>query len=223
MKWSIGIVTDGKQRERVDQIIASIEANNIPSDKHEIFVIGGENNQHQCKSCICHNIPFDENIKKAWITAKKNLISRLSKFENLLIVHDYVSLHPDWYGGFLKFNDEVWDVCMCKIANKDGRRHRDWTGWLSNGNNGPVEFFPYDDPNRTNQMYISGAVLMVKKQWLLHNPLDESKSWGQSEDVSFSLNCRNRWRYKMNQHSILQYLKQQHQYPETDQIICKPI
>ena len=43
-------------------------------------------------------------------------------------------------------------------------------------------------------MYVNGTVIIVKRQFLLANPLDERRFWGQEEDVEWSVRLRDNWR-----------------------------
>ena len=45
-------------------------------------------------------------------------------------------------------------------------------------------------------MYASGSFFIVKRDFLRKNPLDESKSWGEGEDVEWSIRLRDKWKYE---------------------------
>jgi hypothetical protein len=47
-------------------------------------------------------VPFDETIKQGWITRKKNIITSLAQYENIVYMHDYIRLEEDWYKGQLE-------------------------------------------------------------------------------------------------------------------------
>jgi predicted O-methyltransferase YrrM len=110
MDFTFGIVTDGKDIQR---IVDSIRKQNIP--KYEIIVVG----KTDVKGVI--QIPFDETKP---LTKKKNLIAQVAKYENIVFLHDYVELSPEWYEGFVKFGNS-FEVCVNKILTIDGRRFRD--------------------------------------------------------------------------------------------------
>jgi len=114
MRFTFGIVTTGNPR--VPTIIKSIN-DNVPNP--EIIVVGGEPNGG------AFHIPFDENMRPAWITLKKSIITHAATNENIVYMHDYMVLTEGWYEGFLKFGDD-FDVCMNVITNLDGTRYRDW-------------------------------------------------------------------------------------------------
>jgi len=192
MRFTFGIVTVGSPR--VPPIIKSIKDNVLHP---EIIVVGGE-----AISGVRH-IPFNETTKPAWITRKKNIITMAATNEHIVYLHDYVAVTPGWYEGFLKFGDD-FDVCMNVITNLDGTRYRDWVTW--------------DDPNvgmklvdysytETQFHYISGAYWVAKRSFMLANPLDERRSWGQGEDVEWSKRVRDSWNYVMNPYSEVKMLK----------------
>ena len=113
--WSFGIITNNLiiknkaiafENEQVISILNSISSLNIPKEKFEIIIVGGNN----VGNLVLDNIKiidFDESIKKAWITKKKNIIIDESKFENIAIVHDYVFFDKNWYEGYLKFETDM--------------------------------------------------------------------------------------------------------------------
>jgi len=223
--WSFGIITNNLiiknkaiafENEQVISILNSISSLNIPKEKFEIIIVGGNN----VGNLVLDNIKiidFDESIKKAWITKKKNIIIEEAKFENIAIVHDYVFFDKNWYEGYLKFETD-WDVSMCQIRNKDNVRWRDWLLWWCgtapyriehNGKLLPANRLLYDDTNFVNNdMYINGTVIIGKKNFLMNNKFDESRVWGQGEDCEWSARCRPTWKYKMNTNSTLRLLKQ---------------
>jgi len=195
-QWTFGIVTSGTKEGNISKIIDSIESQGIPDDCYEIIVVGACTLKR--KNLI--QFDFDETIKpKAWITKKKNMIAQNAKFDNIVLLHDYIYFKEGWYEGYCNFTED-WDVCMNVILNANGKRFRDWTLWYP----GPVD---YDDNSRTNEMYISGAYFCIKKDYFLQHPLDEKLIWGESEDVEWSLSLRDTWNYKCNKHSTVHLLK----------------
>jgi hypothetical protein len=48
----------------------------------------------------------------------------------------------------------------------------------------------------TDVMYINGSLMIVKKDYFLANPLDETRGWGEGEDVEWSIRLRDSWRLK---------------------------
>ncbi len=214
MQWTFAIITDGRQDLRISKIIDSIESNNIPEEDYEVLVIGNSGIIRKNTSVI----EFDESKKKAWITRKKNLAAEQAKFSNMLIIHDYISITQEWYSGFEIFGED-WDVAMCKIAQPNGIRFRDWVTWQEDGGPNTIKFLDYKDHSLIKSMYISGSLMIVKKEFLMKNPLDETKRWGQSEDVAWSLINRDKWNYRMNPSSTALLLKHKDPWPITNEII----
>jgi len=205
MNFTFGIITGGTNNgreslsnieisDRICNIIESIRSQNIPN--YEIIIVGGINNYGEG----IRHIEFDESQKKGWITRKKNIIVENAKYDNLVIMHDYIKLEHGWYQGFLEFGDD-WDVCMNITNNIKGGR---WIDWLSDHGKYHV-LIPYD--TKDSGMYISGAYWVAKKSFMERYPLDESLSWGQAEDVDWSKRCLGNANYKMNTNSSVRICK----------------
>jgi len=227
-KWTFGIINyntiitnegqiDTKNTPFIGDVIQSILDLNIPKEKFEIIIVGGNNYKTDFISDNIKLVYFNESIRSAWITKKKNIIFELAQYENIIVNHDYIMFEKDWYEGYLSFDTE-WDVSMCKIKNYDGTRWRDWILlWnqtapytiTENGITLAPNRLKYDDTSFVNTIrYISGATIIGKKKYLLKNKLDERFCWGECEDGEWSGRCRSNWIYKMNTNSTLKLLKQ---------------
>jgi hypothetical protein len=179
--FTFGIITAGGADANIEKIVKSIKYQNIPN--YEIIIVG----QTSVKGDYIRVISFDETIKKAWITKKKNIIAQEAKYENIVLLHDYVELCQGWYEGFLKFGNE-FKICVNKITNLSGKRFRDFCLFK--------EFLPTDStllpyscklsPSLSKLVYISGTYYVVKRGLANSHPLDERLSWSQGEDVLFS-------------------------------------
>ena len=219
MDFTFGIVTNSMNDNNVNIIIDSIVKNNIPN--FEIIIVGNTTIKASDKITVFY---FKETIKPAWITKKKNIISKNAKYENIVLLHDYIKFDDNWYNGFLKFgNDFHW--CVNKILNSDGSRFRDYTLFpykvdYLNIDYSPADIdsyfnenclLPYDFINsiKTNKyMYISGSYYVIKKEVALNHLLNEDLCWGQGEDVEFSKRLHaNGIIIKCNQFSSVQFLK----------------
>ncbi len=219
MEFTFGIITNGQNDDNVLKIIESIRALNIPV--FEIIVVG-----YRCVNPIRFRqnvrfVQFDESLKPNWITRKKNMICELAKYENVVLLHDYVVFHPDWYAGFLRFGNS-FDVCVTRILNRDGSRFRDYTLFPLYMGEIDTRFsaqclLPYDfkhTPITARLSYISGAYYVVKKHIALQYPLDESKVWGEGEDVEFSYRTAGKGILsQVNPHSTVSFLKQKDTLP----------
>jgi glycosyltransferase involved in cell wall biosynthesis len=213
MNFTIGIVTAGNNQYGLQEVLASIEALDIPDDNYEVIVVGGDQDY---ESKWLKMIAFDETHKKAWITRKKNIITTKAKFENIVYMHDYIKFNPGWYEGFMEFGND-FDLCMTSIHNADGTRFRDWTLWPDDLTHilGPWNRHyllpcdpPYDDGRLSKYMYFSGAYWIAKRHVMRKFPLDESLSWGESEDVKWSKEVREHFKFLFNPYSSVRLMKQ---------------
>lgn len=212
MKFTFGIVTTNSMSDNVAHILHSIEEQNIPDEDYEVLIVGGNVVAHSERLPYVSLMSFDESQKTGWITKKKNIITKHAQFENIVYMHDYIKFQPDWYKGFLKFGNE-FDVCMNPIQNSDGSRFRDWTLWPDDLTSllGPWNskyLLPYDETRLSKYMYFSGAYWVAKKKVMQEFPLDETLSWGESEDVKWSKQVREKYTFKLNTESSVKLLKQ---------------
>lgn len=206
MDFTFGIITGGNNEPMINDIIDSIEKEKIPN--YEIIIVGNANINRD--NVICIN--FDESIKPNWITKKKNTIVGLSKYENIVFLHDYIKLNDGWYEGQLKSGND-FKIRMDKIINYDGSRFRDWCIWPHNNNNmdsfiGRDCLIPYSIVHLSKYMYISGSYWIAKKNIMVEFPLSENLIWGQGEDVLWSKQVREKYDFNMNINSSVRILKQ---------------
>lgn len=226
MDFTFGIVTDGNGDHYIQTVIESIEKNNIPN--YEIIIVG---NTKIINTELIKTIPFDETVYVGWITKKKNIIAENAKYENIVLLHDYVKLNDNWYNGFLQFGNTDFDWCITPIITIDGNRFRDYTLFpckvdYLNINYSPTDIdnyfehhclLPYDFVNniKTNKyMYISGAYYIIKKHIALKYKLDENLVWGRGEDVEISKRLHaNNIIIKCNRFSSVSLLKHKQYIP----------
>jgi hypothetical protein len=210
MDFSFGIITDGTSDSRLLHIVKSIQNLCIPS--FEIIVVG--NSEINLIYPQVNVIPFDETIKKGWITRKKNLITENAKYENIVYSHDYVDFLPDWYIGY-KLHGNEFHVCMNRIQNLDGSRYTDWVVWPHNNNfmdsivlPNRECLIPYAIKHLTKYMYVSGTYWVAKRSFMNQFPLNEELVWGEGEDGDWSFRVREVINLSMNQNSTVKFLKQ---------------
>lgn len=220
MNFTFGIITDGTVSDRVSHMIETIHAQDIP--EYQIIVVGGDN-----RFADVHHIPFtDIRGEPGNICAKKNLITKNAKHNNIVYIHDYVEFLDQWYSGYLKFNQENpdWDIAMNKILDINGNRFRDFCywdkpgvgqSWICRENwcgsdgiqfNGQWAFAPYDATD-SEYMFVSGTYWVAKKHVMEAEPLNENIRHCAGEDVEWSIRVRNKYKYRMNQHSTVKLLK----------------
>ncbi len=206
MKITFGIITNGSSDPWLHQIVDSIENTGISKKDYEIVLVGGQDIHRR----NLQHIAFDESKKSNWITKKKNLIIDSAANDTLVLLHDYITFDINWYYEFVSFCTQYpqWDVCMNQILNLDGTRYRDWVGW-------PPKWIDYNDWSQTQNMYVSGAYWIATRAFMRQNKLDETRVWGYSEDLEWSVRVRNKWRYVCADKCKVRLLKQkEHAIPQ---------
>ena len=207
--FSFCIVTDNSDEavRRIDEIIDSIRLMRIP--EYEILIIGGSGDKITRKGENIKKIDFDESIKPAWLTKKKNEIAKHCKYENIVMLHDYFIFHFSWYFYYKKFlNKYEYDICCNPILMIDGRR--DYTDWLTwdHPTIGQQISLPYSEWQYAKNQYVSGGYFLVKKQFLIDNPFDERLAAGDPEDVEWSLRVRDKAKIICNPYSYCKQTKE---------------
>ena len=203
MSWTFGIVTSGVNQQHLLLQIDSIRKLNL--EKYQIIVVGGS----RPLGADVKHVEFDESQVPGWITKKKNLIAQNADFENLVVSHDYIGFHQDWAAGFEIFGAD-WDVCMTRVEDISGRRFYDWVYWDC-PDKPRYSAVPYDQPAHTNMQFIPGGYFVTKTSFFSEHPLDETLSWGESEDVEWSLRVRSA-NLRLNPFSRVRHLKRHRGY-----------
>lgn len=208
MEFTFGIITSGMNDTLLEKVVQSIHNQSIST--YEIIIVGNTN----LKFDNCIHVPFDESIKPAWITKKKNIISTMANYENIVLLHDYVCLIDGWYKGFLEFGND-YQVCTTKIIQVNGDRYIDY--FLSPHGDAFKSYIPkqrmlpYDfklTPQLSKLCYLSGTYYCIKKHIALEYPLNEKLSWCQAEDIElFQRLGLNGIVIKCNSNSTVQLLK----------------
>ena len=210
MGVTFGFVTDGSNDLLLAQGIQSVKSAQL-SD-YEIIVIGNTAIDDDDVKVI----RVDDSIKPGWITRKKNLLAKSSSKEILVILHDYISLGSTWNKvNYELLESDDWDVAVCRFENLDGSRWCDWHLWPFSTRILKLPFtysikclIPYNCSVLTNLMYVNGTVIIVKRDYFLKNPLDETRVWGQGEDVEWSIRLRDEWKLKFIPNLNMKSLKQ---------------
>ena len=197
--FSFCIITDNSLEacQRISMIITTIRNLQIP--EYEILIIGGEGSKFQGNLSDVKKIDFDETVKRAWITKKKNDVVKLCKYENVVMFHDYFVFHPNWYQHYNKFlTANEYDICCNPILMQNGiRDYTDWINWDAPGLNKQTAL-PYDCLDYTKNQYISGGYFVIRKSFLIDNPFDEDLVAGDEEDVEWSLRVREKAKILFN-------------------------
>lgn len=206
MEFTFGIITAGGQDTYIQKTVESIRAESIP--KYEIIIVGDT----AVRGDDITNIPFDETVKAGWLNKKKNTILFNAKYENVVLLHDYVALNKGWYEGFLKFGNN-FDICVTKIIDISGNRYLDLllfdTFHTLNLGFGNLLPYNYSLPDRLNKLlYVTGSYFILKKSIGTKYPLDESLCHNMGEDVVMCQTwALNNFKMKMNPYSEVKLLK----------------
>lgn len=196
---SFGICTDGSSTERLNVVIDSIKNLRVP--KFEIIIVGPSGTLDDIDAEIKDKIlflEFDEDIKRSWITKKKNLIAERASCNIIVFLHDYIVFRHDWYAKFCQAlsNSMAFDVAICRISDQNGDRYTDWilhplnyqiTDLISFPN---YCLLPYNLKKTRHLQYVSGAFFISTREFMKKFPFDETLVWGMGEDVEWSF----RWR-----------------------------
>jgi len=210
MDFTFGIITDGNSDDFIIKIVESIEREEIPN--YQIIIVG--NSKVVTKNLKVYR--FNESLRPGWITKKKNIICQAAKYENIVLLHDYVCLNEGWYKGFLKFGNN-FEFCVTRIKTLQGNRFRDYTLYPHGLNNHFQENsllpYIYEPSNAVRRlMYISGAYYIIKKTVAQQHPLNEELMHSQGEDVELSQRlAENGVFVKCNTYSEVHFLKDKDQ------------
>lgn len=203
--WSFIIITGGNSDDSLKETVDSIKSEMKDKD-YEIIVVGPAIKPQILGGNIVYIKHRGIKFYPGLITLKKNMGALVSKYDKLVICHDYIGFDSGWISGYEKFLEEnkKIDVCMNRIEFKDGRRSRDWVAW-DFPNVGPA-LIPYE-VNLTKYQYISGTYFVVDREFYIKNPLKENLRWGEGEDVEWSLRIRNKTTFLMNKYSKVKFLR----------------
>ena len=141
---TFGIIAKS-MNENIDLIIKSIEKQNIPN--YEIIIVFDEPYTEKIKYKNCYVDFINTKIRKEFLCCYKNylpnkdhkhfkkiilknrkynLISNLSRFDNIVLMNDYLIFDDNWYKGFKKFcRKNTFDFLTNKILFNN-ERSLDW-------------------------------------------------------------------------------------------------
>lgn len=205
--WSIIVITDGNNSECLDLCIESVQKE-LEGSPYEIIIVGPPRlkiNPSHDKTHLIH-FPYKELLLwgvPGFISRKKNLGASISKYDKLVVTHDYITFTQGWKKGFDEYGG--FTVGTNIILNKDGSRHRDWMTW-DYPEIGQA-LVPYNKSCNEYQ-YLNGSYFIVKRNFFLDNPIGEESRWGEGEDVWWSMKIRKIATFSINTLSTIQYSKQ---------------
>jgi hypothetical protein len=185
-KWSFGIITDGKNRDQVSDLIKSIERLGIP--EYEIIICGPVNGMHAHSDQRI--IELDDislgNDLRAPTPAKKNKIIKSARYNNICVLHDRFYFSENWYNNFCKYGNYYDFLCMPTLDISGNRFQVDWMHFCYPITSTSRRNFSlsYDDWNK--DVIIQGGVIVGKKNLLSEFMFDEKLHWGELEDMQLS-------------------------------------
>jgi GT2 family glycosyltransferase len=188
MNLTFGIMTTYDNVPQLNEVIASIKALNAPDV--EIIVAGSYNNNPWTGV----NPSVKQVLTHGWTPVKKNLVAKVARHENLVLIHDYYLFDKDWYERWDAFDRLVrrWDIASNPQYLITGKRHfTDWVIW-DHPTLPRYHSLDYRDWLNTQYQYVSGGYFLVKRDFLRQYPFDERMQPGSAEDVEWSLRVRHR-------------------------------
>jgi len=197
----------------VQSLVNSIKSQEFGDAEYEIIFIGQNKGDIDVTGVMnVMFVDFDESVKRAWITRKKNLLAKYSRYDIVCILHDYYFLGNNWYSGLKYYNSKTpnWNVLSNRVHRFEGDRHADWVvnqkymdqvlqkhpelgkelmDIAPKENNGPrwVCALPYSESELSHIQYISGGYILTRKKIIEEIPFDEKYGWGEAaEDIIWS-------------------------------------
>lgn len=204
--WSIVVITDGKSGACLDRLIASAKAE-LSGSPYEIVVVGPKSLD---LSHVASDIPLTKVLYREiimWgvpgsISRKKNLGICHARYDKLVVTHDYVALAPGWKKGYDAFGD--FDAAVNIVLNLDGKRYTDWV--VDEYPGVGQALLPYDR-SAPEYQYLNGTYFVAKRDFMLENPLDPNRRWGEREDIEWSSRARAKTKFRLNRESVTTYSK----------------
>ena len=207
---TFGICTGYTNSEHLIKCVESIRAQNL--DDYEILLIGPKppsDLQTKLEGPDLEFLLFDETVRPLWITKKKNLLAQQATFERLCLLHDYLTLSPDWATNLRTFESQhPWSVLAFPQQRLDGGRF--WYDW--SGFDGPREldnrqFYDYTDWSHNDDVYISGNIFCVNRFLLLDFPFNENLSHMGEEDLEWTKRIQSYVHFKCAHNSLVHHQK----------------
>lgn len=158
MDYSIVIITDGEEPDKLNRLIDSIAAQNFP----EVEVIIVRDEKHEGR-----------------LGALRNAGCRQAKNYHIIVMDDDMILHNDFYTGLVKYGPTA-SALSCRIVNPDNTRFWDWKAH-EGGKNWLLDYGEtHSSASLTGGFCIITQDIFHRVQW------DETRGFYQEEDVDFS-------------------------------------
>lgn len=156
--YSIIIITDSKEPEKIERLLKSIEAQTFP--EVEVIIVRDEKQEGR-------------------LGALRNAGCRQAKHYTMIMLDDDMILHNDFYTGLQKYG-HTSAALSCRIVNPDNTRFWDWKAH-EGGKNWLLDYGEtHPSISLTGGFCIITQDIFSKVQW------DETRGFYQEEDVDFS-------------------------------------
>lgn len=169
---SFCIITDGKEPDKLETLIDSINALGCES---EIIVSG---NPHVGTAADLL-VPMPTTAKQGRLGALRNAAVYYADGDIIVVIDDDMILEEGFDAAILEYEGE-WDVMSCRILNPDGTRYWDWKAH-HNGKNWLLDY-----NSESDYVSLTGGLTILKAHvWEIVKWNDEL-GFNQSEDVDFT-------------------------------------
>lgn len=185
-RWSFGIVSDGRKNDRILNIIHQIKNFNIPV--YEILICGPSPSSSLPEYVKVLDDSDLYNDVRTPISKKKNRIIQQARYNNLVIIHDRISFHDQWYSKMIEHGNYFDQMCM-RILDESSRLRRiqDWMEIFHD-----ITLFEHSSAKEmsytdwSKHIYVNGGALIIKKHIIEEVLLNPNLHWGEMEDVDLS-------------------------------------
>jgi Glycosyl transferase family 2 len=171
--YSFCIISNGRRREKLRQLIDSIRWQQIPT--YQIIVAG----KAESRDDIIY-IPMEEAAREGKISLMRNTAAEHSKYDCIVFLDDDIVLTPTWIDGVVKALPTT-DLIATRLLNLDGTRHWDWAS--TGGQRGQILL---DYNTRDSFIYLTGGNIIAKAYVWETVRWDPNLGYGEKEDVVFS-------------------------------------
>jgi glycosyltransferase involved in cell wall biosynthesis len=156
--YSFVIITDGREPEKLERLLQSIEKQNFP--EVEVVIVRDENHEGR-------------------LGALRNAGCKKAQYYTLIVMDDDMILHNDFYPGLLKYGHT--DAALsCRIVNPDNTRYWDWKAH-KDGKNWLLDY------GETHPLVsLTGGFCVITQGIFSRVQWDEHRGFNQEEDVDFS-------------------------------------
>lgn len=191
VKISFGIKTNRKNEFKTIAVIFSILSQNINSENFEILITGDTDFKYIpetiFKSYKIRLIKDLESANNGKLATMLNTIVREARYDYVCSCDDDIIFTDGWYQKlciFLK-NNPSSKIISFPIKNTDGSRFWDWAYNDSQSGSQLANL-----GEKSNQVYVTGGMVVLHKQVWQTVKWDDSKGFYQKEDVDWSERVR---------------------------------